>query len=58
MEIATQVVNTFKEKVEMCKVLQEGIFGVKSMFFDYRNGLVDVMTNFEKTANQIDIIGD
>ena len=60
VETAAQAVNTFKEKgkAEMCKVLQKGISGVKSMLSGYRERLVDVMTDFEKTANQIDSIGD
>lgn len=60
VETAAQAVSAFKEKgkAEMCKVLQKGISGVKSMLSDYREHLVDVMTDFEKTANQIDSIGD
>ena len=60
VETAAQAVNAFKEKgkAEMCKVLQKGISGVKSMLSDYRERLVDVMTDCEKTANQIDSIGD
>ena len=40
------------------QVLQKGISGVKSMLSGYRERLVDVMTDCEKTANQIDSIGD
>ena len=60
VETAAQAVSAFKEKgkAEMCKVLQKGISGVKSMLSDYRERLVDVMTDFEKTANQIDSIRD
>ena len=60
VETAAQAVNAFKEKgkAEMCKVLQKGISGVKSVLSDYRERLVDVMTDYEKTANQIDSIGD
>ncbi|NBH36524.1 hypothetical protein D3Z58_24180 [Clostridiaceae bacterium] len=60
LETAAQAVNAFKEKgkAEMCKVLQKGISGVKSVLADYRERLVDVMTDYEKTANQIDSIGD
>lgn len=60
VETASQAVNAFKEKgkAEMCWVLQKGISGVKSMLSGYRERLVDVMTDFEKTANQIDSIGD
>lgn len=60
METTAQAVSAFKEKgrAEMCKVLQKGISGVKSMLSGYRERLVDVMTDCEKTANQIDSIGD
>lgn len=42
----------------MCKVLQKGISGVKSVLADCREHLVDVMMDYKKTANQIDSIGD
>ena len=60
VETAAQAVNAFKEKgkTEMCKLLQKGISGMKSMLSGYRERLVDVMTDCEKTANQIDSIGD
>lgn len=60
VETAAQAVSAFKEKgkAEMCRVLQKGISGVKSVLSDYRERLVDVMTDYEKTANQIDSIGD
>lgn len=60
VETAAQAVNAFKEKgkAEMCKVLQKGISGVKSVLGNCRDQLVDVMTDYEKTANQIDSIGD
>lgn len=60
VETAQQAVSAFKEKgkAEMCKVLQTGISGVKSMLSDYRERLVDVKTDCEKTANQIDSIGE
>ena len=60
VETAVQAVSAFQEKgkAEMCRVLQKGISGVKSMLSGYRERLVDVMTDFEKTANQIDSIGD
>lgn len=59
-ETATQAFNAFKEKgkAEMCKVLQKGISGVKSVLADCREHLVDVMMDYKKTANQIDSIGD
>ena len=60
METAAQAVNAFKEKgkSEMCKVVQKGISGIKSALADYRERLVDVMMDYQKTANQIDSIGD
>lgn len=59
-ETAAQAVNAFKErgKAEMCKVLQKGISGLKSVLADYRERLADVMMDYKKTANQIDSIGD
>ncbi len=58
--VAKEAVTAFKEKgrEEMNKVLQVGISGVKSVLENTRERLVDVMTNDEKTANQIDSIGD
>lgn len=60
IDTAKQAVTAFKEKgrEEMNKVLQKGISGVKSVLENTREKLVDVMTNYEKTANQIDSIGD
>lgn len=60
IDTAKKAVTAFKEKgrEEMNKVLQVGIFGVKSVLENTRERLVDIMTNYEKTANQIDSIGD
>lgn len=60
IDTAKQAVMAFKEKgrEEMNKVLQKGISGVQSVLENTREKLVDVMTNYEKTANQIDSIGD
>ena len=60
IDTAKQAVTAFKEKgrEEMNKVLQKGISSVKSVLENTREKLVDVMTNYEKTANQIDSIGD
>ena len=60
IDTAKKAVTAFKEKgrEEMNKVLQVGISGVKSVLENTRERLVDVMTNYEKTANQIDSIGD
>ena len=60
IDTAKQAVMAFKEKgrEEMNKVLQVGISGVKSVLENTRERLVDIMTNYEKTANQIDSIGD
>ncbi len=60
VETAAQALNAFKEKgkSEMCKVVQKGISGMKSVLADYRERLVDVMMDYQKTANQIDSIGD
>lgn len=60
IDTAKKAVAAFKEKgrEEMNKVLQVGISGVKSVLENTRERLVDIMTNYEKTANQIDSIGD
>ena len=60
VETAAQAVNAFKEKgrSEMCKVVQKGISGIKSVLADYRDRLTNVMMEYQKTANQIDSIGD
>ncbi len=60
VETAVQAVNAFKEKgrTEMCRVVQKGISGVKSALADYREHLTGVMLDCQKTANQIDSIGD
>ena len=60
VETAQQAVDAFKEKgkAEVCKVVQKGISAVKSMLENCQVQMVDVMTDFEKTANQIDSIGD
>ncbi|MCM1494111.1 MAG: hypothetical protein NC180_12960 [Muribaculaceae bacterium] len=57
---AAKSVNTFKEKgkEEMFKALQKGISVVKSMLVGYQEQLVDSKMDCEKTANQIDSIGD
>lgn len=60
VEIAAQAVSAFKEKGKagMCRVVQKGISGMKSALANYREHLVDVMMDYQKTANQIDSIGD
>ena len=60
VETAVQEVNAFKEKgrSEMCRVVQKGMSGVKSALADYRQHLTGVMLDCQKTANQIDSIGD
>lgn len=60
IDTAAQAVTAFKEKgrEEMNKVLQKGISGVKSVLSGCREQMVDVLTSYEKTANQIDSIGD
>ena len=53
-------VTAFREKgkQEMNKVLNRGISSVKSMLAGCREKMVDLLTDYEKTANQIDSIGD
>lgn len=60
IDTAAQAVTAFKEKgrEEMNKVLQKGISGVQSVLSGCREKMVDVFTSYEKTANQIDSIGD
>lgn len=60
VETAAQAVNAFKEKgkSEMCKIVQKGISGMKSALEDFRERLTETMLDFQKTANQIDSIGD
>lgn len=57
---AVQAVSAFQEKgrEEMNKVLQKGISGVKAMLLGHRERLLDTLTAYEQTANQIDSIGD
>ena len=60
IDIAAQAVTAFKEKgrEEMNKVLQKGILVCSRCFPMPGEDLVDVLTSYEKTANQIDSIGD
>ena len=59
VETAAQAVNAFKEKgkAEMCKVLQKGISGVKSMLSDYRECLVDVIWIMKKQQTKYTVRG-
>lgn len=60
VQIAKQAVNAFKEKgkQEMGAVLQRGIANVQKMLSGHREKLTDLLVDAEKTANQIDSIGD
>lgn len=60
VQIAKQAVNAFKEKgkQEMGAVLQKGIANVQKMISGHREKLTDLLVDAEKTANQIDSIGD
>ena len=60
METAVQAVNAFKEKGKsgMCKIVQKGISSIKPALEDFRERLTETMLDFQKTANQIDSIGD
>ena len=60
VETAAKAVSAFKEKgkAEMCKAVRKGISGVKAALTDYRERLIDVMMDYQKTTNQIDSIGD
>ena len=60
VETVAQAVNAFKEKGKsgMCKIVQKGISDIKSALEDFRERLTETMLDFQKTANQIDSIGD
>lgn len=60
LETASQAVCAFKEKgrQEMNKILKKGISGVQKLLDGIREQTVEVLTGYEKTANQIDSIGD
>ena len=60
MQTAAQAVSAFKEKGKeaMCTVVQKGLSGIKSVLAGYQEKLQEVKTDYEKTANQIDSIGD
>lgn len=60
VQIAKQAVNAFKEKgkQEMGAVLQKGIANVQKILSGHRENLTDLLVDAEKTANQIDSIGD
>ena len=60
VETAAQAVNAFKEKgvQAMNQVIQNGISAVKKPLENFREKLSEVLIDSEKTANQIDSIGD
>lgn len=60
LDTAKQAIQAFQEKGQrgLNKVLNAGISGVKKMLSEYRNKLSETLVDFEKTANQIDSIGD
>lgn len=60
IQTAKQAVNAFKEKgkQEMGEVLQKGITNVQKILAGHREKLTDLLVDAEKTANQIDSIGD
>lgn len=60
METAAQAVHAFKEKgkAAMCTAVQKGLSGIKSMLANYQEKIQEVKLDYEKTANQIDSIGD
>ena len=60
METAAQAVHAFKEKgkAAMCTAVQKGLSGIKSILADYQEKIQEVKIDYDKTANQIDSIGD
>lgn len=59
-ETASQAVRAFREKgrQEMNRILKKGIFGVQKLLDGIREQMVELLTGYEKTANQIESIGD
>ena len=57
IDTAAQAETAYKDK-GMNRVPQKGISGVQSVLSGCREKMVDVLTSYEKTANQIDSIGD
>ncbi len=60
IDTAEKAIKAFKEKGKegMSKVLQRGISGAKSMLEGYRENLVNTKTNYEKTADRVERIGN
>ena len=60
METAAQAVHAFKEKgkAAMCIAVQKGLFGIRPVLTDYQEKIQEVKMDYDKTANQIDSIGD
>ncbi len=59
MDTAAKTITTFKEKGKegMSKVFQKGISTVKAMLESSKGQMMNVLADYEKTANQIDNIG-
>ena len=60
METAAQAVHAFKEKgkAAMCIAVQKGLSGIRPVLTDYQEKIQEVKMDYDKTANQIDSIGD
>lgn len=60
LETASQAVRAFQEKgrQEMNRILKKGISGVQKLLDGIREQMVELLTGYEKTANQIESIGD
>lgn len=60
METAAQAAHAFKEKgkAAMCMAVQKGLSGIRSVLADYQEKIQEVKMDYDKTANQIDGIGD
>ncbi len=60
METAAQAAHAFKEKgkAAMCMAVQKGLSGIRSVLADYQEKIQEVKMDYDKTANQIDSIGD
>lgn len=60
METAAEAVSAFKEKGKegLCRAVQKGLSGIRSILAGCQEQMVDIKADYEKTANQIDRIGD
>ncbi len=60
IDTAAQAVSSFKKKGKemMCRVVQKGLSGVRSMLTDCKERMQETKADYEKTALRIDNIGE